>query len=111
MRYDGPYNPFLWENDNNSGSGRSFVYYDSSFGWLGSNALNGNYGICKASDKPTGVLADGGIVTGVVPANSKIAYMRISTGIAGSSYNATTGTTTIYSQSLEPLIVVKNTEL
>jgi hypothetical protein len=87
------------------------VYYDSSFGWLGSNALNGTYGICKASDRPTGTLADGGIVTGVVPSNSKIAYMRISTGIAGSSYNATTGTTTKYSQSLEPLVVTKNEEL
>ena len=58
-----------------------FVYYNASHTWLGSAILNSPYGICTAADTPTGTLGDGGIVSGTVPSNASIAYMRVTCAI------------------------------
>lgn len=73
-----------WDT-NTLNTGYSIIaYYDSSFTWLGSicplqDGGNGTpYGICTREDKSTGSVANGGIVSFTVPANTDIAYVRLS---------------------------------
>lgn len=111
MRYAGE-NPYLWETLRDHSHASSWVYYDINFVWLGSvvPVQGSQYGICTKADWPTGGLANGNLLAGIVPSNSKIAYMRLSTAIAPSGYNAA-GNWVTFDQSLEPLIVTVNEEI
>lgn len=111
MQYVGD-NPKLWDTLSSYSTASSWVYFTNSFGYLGSvvPVQGSRYGICTSADFPTGGLADRGIVIGNVPSDSRIAYMRVSVAIASAGYNAA-GQWVSFDQSLEPLIVVKNTEL
>lgn len=76
MRYTGT--DAIWEADA-SASANVIAYYDASKTWLGSLTLQPSYyGICTEANAPSGVLADGGIVSFVVPQNTSIGFVRIS---------------------------------
>lgn len=82
MRYDGAHSVFdVATND----SANVIAYYDSTHTWLGSVTLQPSvYGICSNNDVPTGSLnTDGDIATFTVPANTSIAYVRISMVTSG----------------------------
>jgi hypothetical protein len=104
FKYTGS-NPKLWDTYTLNSGYNIMAYYNSSFSWLGSCCplQNGGqiYGICTQADQSTGSIANGGIVSFIVPNNSNIAYLRLSIAI-----NTGTG-----SMSLEPLIVTVNEEI
>lgn len=75
----------LWNESAMTTGNCAIVYYNASFGWLGSVTLQpAYYGICGtdatgiAGVDPTGTTDKGGIVTFTVPNNSNIAYVRLS---------------------------------
>ena len=71
-----------WDKSTIYESWNIIAYYDSSFKWLGSLCplqVGGQvYGICTAENQPTGLTANGGIVSFTVPSNDNIAYVRLS---------------------------------
>lgn len=68
----------IWDTDASSTS-NVVAYYDASHGYLGALTIQPSvYGICANEDMPTGSAAGGGVVSFTVPANSSIAYVRIS---------------------------------
>lgn len=75
----------LWNEEGGSAGNCAVVYYNQSFGWLGSFTLQpAYYGICGTNATPAvsgidpvGSTADGGIVTFTVPNNADIAYVRL----------------------------------
>ena len=73
-----------WNETNASDTYCNIVYYNASFGYIGGVTQSATvYGQCVVADVPTGSLAEGDIVSFTVPANSSIAYVRISTSTVG----------------------------
>ena len=72
----------VWDKTTLNSGWNIIAYYDSSFTWLGSlcplQSGGQVYGICTASDQPTGSTANGGTVSFTVPSNDNIAYVRLS---------------------------------
>ena len=81
------------------------AYYNASFTWLGSMCplqdVGVPYGICTATDKSTGSISNGGVVSFTVPANSNISYVRLSFAL---DYNSPV-------QSISSLIITVDEEI
>jgi hypothetical protein len=77
MKYTG--SSEIWDVQDKSAASNVIAYYKSDKTWLGSiTAQPSRYGICTNNDAPTGTIADGGIVTAIVPNNADIGLFRIS---------------------------------
>jgi hypothetical protein len=75
-------NVTVWDQAGAFNPGWNIIsYYNGSFTWLGSICplqSNSVYGICTAADTSSGSVANGGVVSFTVPANSNIEYLRLS---------------------------------
>lgn len=93
----------VWDQYSLNSGYNVIAYYSGDGTWLGSICplqSNSVYGICSAADTSSGSVANGGIVSFTVPADSRIKYLRLSIAMD-----------TIGDMGLADLIVTVNEEI